>query len=1400
MIGNRLYITIGAGLYRPVLVFNRTTVLTAVKTDYAMAINRRIFISSVIGMLFVFHSLAGMDGSKHYFYMSDVSSINGLSHSHVKTIFKDSRGFLWFGTFDGLNRFDGYSCKRYLYDKSGSSQYQNKIVYSILEDGEGFLWIAASGTEVLRFDPVNESFTALPIPLDDLGASALSFHVYDLVRDEQGTLWFATSRGLFFLEPDSHRIQVFTQNVIPESAEIETFSFDSGGRLWIGTKGQGLYMKDGDDLMRILPDKITSFITDIYIDPHDNLWIATAGGGLFNYMHENGDYKQFLVKQLPEGAIPNLVNNILPYHNSGFYIATYSGIYFFDIDKETFSDFSSELSFPRYPQNLSFNSLYLDERNVLWAATQSLGVYKYYLFHDSFSHIVPFPDDKDHPGNVIHSLVEAGTGKLLIGSEAGLILFDENDNRTEMLYAASKVSDPFMITKILHLSPDSLLVGTWNHGVWIFNPGKSQLDRPGIFRDGTAYSQVFDIFLDSRNKIWVGLHEEGLLKLNRKLEKESHYIRNGPDRQISGISVRRILEDSSGNIWIGTLGEGLDIMNSETGEYRNIYNDYITRSEISNNDILCLMEDSRGNIWIGTNGGGVNLYLAGTSEFIHLTEKDGLINDVVFSIMEDEGNNIWLQTNRGISRLSFYSGITLPVSDIRDFGIEDGLPTTDFLFSNSYISEEGKFYMPSRRGLISFFPDSLIISDIPPEIVITGIEINNKPLSEYSKEIRLFPEVRNVSLLETVILRHHLNRLSFEFAALDFFKPSDNQYMVKLEGFDDDWISLGNNRMISYINLPHGNYRLNVRAANSQNIWNLSGINLEIVITPPWWLTWWAVLIYVFLAIFVFALTRYLIIKKERLKAKSKIERMELEKELELDKFKLDFFTKITHEIRTPITMIMGPVEKMLQERGGEDSDHKYLQILKSNSEKLYQLTNQVLDLRKIDESKFTVNKVSDDLIPFLHSVVQRFIPFAESKEIVLSFNPRARSLCWNFDPAVIDRIISNLIGNAIKFTGEGGEIRVECYLRAEPHLTHRLVLEIYDNGKGIAEKEINEIFKPFYQAKLSKDSDIPGTGIGLALVKELTDLHEGLIEVESKVGEGSLFRLCFKNDLDQVSFKDEKPLSPVKVPRDSQNAVEHAAVSSCKDDKTRILIVEDNPELNDFLQSILNDHYKVFSFNNGSEGLEKARQLLPDLIISDVMMPEMNGIEMCQILKNDILTCHIPVVLLTVLSDETSQITGFEAGADDYITKPFNPSILLMKVRNILALQNNMREQFAKTFMLVPAGDQGEMDPIIDKLVAFIADNIDDPHLNIQKLQREIGIGRSQLFLKIKNVTGMTVTEMIQGLRLKKAYEYLASGKYIVSETAYMVGFKNLSHFSRLFKSHFGQSPSEIAPKHKAL
>ena len=1376
---------------------DKSTYYGSMTPTIRLAINCDHLIKLLLVFFLCVSSFAKAEKSNsRYFYMSGVSSENGLSHNYVNTIFKDSRGFLWFGTFDGLNLYNGNTCKKYLYTKTEGSTYQNKLIHSIYEDRDGYLWIGTNGYQVYTFNHTNEEFEIHALPVNDGLANTTTCHIYKILQDNDGVMWFGTSIGLFYLKPDSDKIESFVKWNEHYSIAVETLISDKFGNLWIGTKGEGLFKITNDFILKIQLGVDFKYVTDLHLDNDDNLWIATAGNGLLLYNLQTEDNHQYLVKNLSPGSLPNRINEIIPRGNAEYLLATFEGIYVFKKQTKQFSDFNSHHSFPHYPQNLNFNALFLDNQNVLWAATSSSGVYKYYLYHDGFNHLMPYPEEKNDPRNTIHTVIEKGD-KIFLGSESGILTTGRQSGKiVDRIVPPNYNQKKFVITKLCEYSNDTLLIGTWGHGLWIYTINNRKLSRVNIDPQFQA-TEIFEVFVDKDKNTWLGLHEGGLLKLNQQLRKVSHYVNTNPYQTISGRSVRKIIQDQNGKLWIGSLDAGIDVFNPQTGEYYNVVNYYQGNSQISNNDIMSLLEDSKGNIWIGTNGGGVNLYLRDSQEFVHLSEKEGIINNTIFSINEDSNGNIWLQTNRGITRLNYYSKSSLPVPSSRNFDIKDGLPNTEFLFSTSHKADDGRLYFPSRYGVICFYPEELIENDLPPKIVITDIEINNKSYTNYFNDIGLQPRVKNANYLNSLELNHSMNRINIEFAALDYFNPSDNQYLAKLEGFDEDWVLLGSNSNVSYNNLSPGEYILLIKAGNSHNIWNEKGISLHIIINPPWWSTWWAYSLYVILSVVVLILFRHQAIKRERVKNKQRMERMQLEKQLELDKFKLDFFTKITHEIRTPITLIMGPLEKMLQKNREDKEDQKYFKILKSNSDKLYHLTNELLDIRKIDEGKYTLHKTTDDLLPFLQEIISRFSSMVETKKINLTFESNCKSIFWEFDLTAIDRIISNIISNAIKFTDYRGDIHISCNLKERKNKPGRIIIQIKDTGRGIARDDLNEIFKPFYQTRSTESHTIPGTGLGLALVKELCDLHNGKIKVKSKLGKGSTFSLHFDNNLAQLNkttelVKDSTWLNEYRSINEVVPVInEPTAIAA----KYKVLVVEDNQELNDFLQTLLSDNFKVYSCANGADGYNKAKEIIPDLIISDVMMPVMNGIEMCHKLKQEPLTCHIPILLLTVMANEESQMTGYEAGADDYIAKPFNASILQMKVQNLLNLKNNLRMQFAKTFLVDSSqANENDIDPLIAKIISFIEENLDDADLNILQIQKEVGVGRSQLFAKIKNITGLTITELIQGIRLKKAFGFLSTGKYTVSQTAYMVGFKNLSHFTRLFKDRFGHVPSEVA------
>ncbi len=1347
-------------------------------------------------ILFQHNFAFGESPESHYYYLDVISKEHSLSHSVVSEIEKDSEGFFWFGTDNGLNRYDAYKCLDLSIYGEEINKFPNELINVVYEDRNNNLWIGASRNEILRVHIPKMQTKSYTLAYDLNHKVEPEIFVYDIIQDKEDVLWFATSGGLWFLDPVKDSICLYENEIISRKLFANCLAIDQKDNLWIGSRGKGVFRKEGDNVTNYLSDVSRPYIYSIIPGNNNSIWVASHGEGVFLIDTGKDKITNFPVNGLQSDALPNLINCMISWKSDRFLIGTYAGIYIFDTQEKKYYPFRSDFIFPEYPQNIPIHSLYLDKQNILWAGTRGFGVYKYYLKNEDFRHFIPDMEEPDNLLNKIHTVYSESNDVLYLGTENGLIEYKKKKERKNIYKLPGQIKEAVLITSIAPLDDENLMIGTWDMGLWLFSRKTKKFTRPQNAKYLDTLTRIYDIHFDGKDDIWIGYHDQGLLNLNRNFIRKKHY----PVFDIQAVdeikSVRKIIEDHEGKIWLGLLSGGLTVYNPEFQEFTNFFNDYIARHELTNNDILCLHQDSRNNIWIGTNGGGLNLYLYEEKEFRHFSSDDGLISDVIYSVKEDNDGSIWLQTNRGISKIDYYAHKSHPRPLTKNYSIEDGLPNVAFHYCSSSQSSDGMLHFPSQHGLISFYPSSMGINNQPPEIVLTNLEINNKNIFEYDQNtIQRKPSDSNLNNLRIIKLKHNQNRIFVEFSALDYYKSHKNTYLVKLEGIDTEWNYLETRRSVSYLNLSPGTYTLNIKAANSNNIWNEDGKQLSILILPPWWATGWSFAGYTLIFILSILLAREIALKKERRKNKARLATMKLEKQRELDQYKLDFFTKITHEIRTPITLIMGPLEKMLQDKKEWGSlNSNYLKIIKSNSDKLYHLTNQILDLRKIDEGKFSLHKITDDIIPLLKEITDRFIPFAETKSIRLKFESDKRTCICSFDGSALDKILSNLISNAVKFTNEGGSIIVRFSTLSEED-SQKINLTVEDTGKGISEQEIKRIFKPFYQSHNKESNVIPGTGIGLSLVKELTELHDGKITVESEPGKGSCFRVIIPVDINSDLNKSIQGKISSTAQSTSQITV------SGKDDTkkiqegtTRILIVEDNVDLNEFLCTVLRDKFKIYSAFDGKEAYSKTLKIMPDLILSDVMMPVMNGIEFCTKIKSNDLTCHIPFIMLTVKSNEKSQLEGLFSGADDYIFKPFNPTILQAKIDNILNLKEKLRKNFAENLFIEQKENKkpGE-DPLIEKIVLFVNEHLSDPELSIEMLTKEVGAGRSQLFMKVKNITGMTVNELIQGIRLKKAFEYLSKGNYNVSEVTYMVGFKNVSHFTKSFKSRFGKVPSDF-------
>ncbi len=876
--------------------------------------------------------------------------------------------------------------------------------------------------------------------------------------------------------------------------------------------------------------------------------------------------------------------------------------------------------------------------------------------------------------------------------------------------------------------------------------------------------------------------------------------------------INALLEDSNGTLWIGS-SNGLyciDSIRTWEGEphpklkmirYRHILGD---TSSISNNLIWCIYEDPRGDIWIGTNV-GLNRFKKEDEKFTHFFKPDGLPSDVIYNIVEDDHGNLWLSTPIALCKVDL-SGQSI---HFKKYDASDGLPNNN-LARALYKRRSGEILVGMTKGLIGFFPDSLKDNPNIPSVAITDLKIHNQsiPLDTIMNHKR------------HIVLSHSQNFFSLEFAALEFTAPERNQYAYLLEEFETDWNYSGNRRLANYTNVSPGSYIFRVKASNNDGVWNEKGTALKITILPPWWKTWWAYSIYAALILgTLYGLRRYEL-SRQRFKHRMEMEHIEAENLKEIDNMKSRFFANISHEFRTPLTLIFGPA-KDISEKSKDKDIKQSAKIIKRNADKLNGLVNQLLDLSKLEAGKMALETSEHNIIPLLKGLVLSFSSLAERKKITLKFNTKEDKLDIYIDIEKLEKIITNLLSNAFKFTPEGGEVVVSVSkptpatagkpksppgrgIKGVGPMSKVIEISIQDTGIGIPKERLDKIFDRFYQVDGSHTRESEGTGIGLALTKELVELHKGTIKVESKEGEGTTFTVLLplgREHLkaDEIVEKEiEKEITQVidetEIVPENEGREEKTDLESLLDtEKPLLLIVEDNSDVRNYIISHLNEEYRIKEAANGEDGLNKSIEQIPDLIVSDVMMPKMDGFELCEKIKTDERTSHIPVILLTAKATSMDKREGYETGADDYIMKPFDASELKVRIQNLIEIRRKLQEKFSSDDFNIPPELKSIDKEFLKKILTIVNEHISEEEFSIEELGKEAAMSRRHLHRKLKALTNKSPSQFVRSIRLSKARNLIKGKKWTISEISYQVGFSSPIYFNKCFKEEFGYSPSEL-------
>jgi signal transduction histidine kinase/ligand-binding sensor domain-containing protein/DNA-binding response OmpR family regulator len=1331
----------------------------------------------------------------------------GLSHNQVTCFLKDKKGFLWIGTASGLNRFDGYSVKVFRNDARDTTSISGNFVNGIHETPDGKL--AVFTTEGLNlYDPEKERFqtnldgfyTAFGIP---------SGRITGIVKDAGGDFWFLHSTEGLIRYGIKHNRSFSIRHNPEDPATLATNSVsamadDEGGNKWIvHTNGiiEKLLVKGGavrvtyrsDFLFRENNGTLQEY--RLLRDADGDLWIFAEDGHL-GVFYFNGKTQTF--RHLHRGATgvklnTDIVRGIVQDNNGLIWIGTdHGGINL--VNKKDFSVryiLHQEEDAKSLGQN-SIVTLYKDEEGIIWIGTFKRGVSYYH------ENIVRFPlythyssDRESLPYSDVNRFIEDDHGNLWIGTNGGgLIYFDRA--RSSYTQYNNNPRDPNSLSSdvIVSLFIDrdkKLWIGTYYGGLNCYDGQKfiRYSHEPGD-PNSLADPSVWEIFEDSRNRLWIGTLDGGLDLLDRKTGTFSHYQKGDPNA-VQSDYIAAITEDSDGNLWVGT-DIGLDVFVRDRGRFIHYESEKGNPNSLSDNSILDIHEDSKGRIWIGTHG-GLNLFDRKTKEFKAFKEEDGLPHNSILTILEDNYGSLWMSTPNGLSNLTITTDSTGEMQlKFKNYDEADGLQGKQFNENAAFKTSRGELIFGGANGFNIFRPEQLGLNRNPPNVVLSDFQFYNRSIKTDEEVDGKVILEKAISESDEIVLPPGKNVFSIEFAALNFFHPEKNEYKYRLEGFNSEWLPADNkSRKVTFTNLDPGDYIFTVKAANNDGFWNEEGVSLRIKVLPPFWKTRTAFVLYVILVISGLLITRRLIQQREQMKYAIERERQESLRMHELDMMKIKFFTNVSHEFRTPLTLILTPLEKMMKQAQEPEQKNQFL-LIQRNARRLLSLVNQLLDFRKLEVQQVRFTPFEGDIIKFIKDTVYSFSDLSEKKNIRLDFHSSLSSLETIFDQDKLEKILFNLLSNAFKFTPEQGTVTVDVAFDDEKWLR----IQVKDTGIGIPADKQEKIFDRFFQNDLPKSMVNQGSGIGLSITKEFVRIHGGTIAVTSQPGRGSCFAV--RIPVPEVLSREETPSQEAVLAPDEEIDINDPDAEPSK--KPVLLLVEDNEDFRFYLKDNLKTDYTIIEAKDGLEGWKKTQESLPDLIVSDIMMPEMNGIDFCRKVKADQRVSHIPVILLTARTSEEQKLEGFETGADDYITKPFNFEILTSRIRNLI----QQREKFHKAFprQLDVKASELKITPLDEKFISqaiqCVEKNIAHADFSVEDLSHELGISRAHFYKKILALTGKSPLEFIRTIRLQQAAQLLEKSQLTVAEVAYQVGFNNPKYFARYFKDQYNVLPSAYA------
>ena len=1354
----------------------------------------------------------------------NINSTDGLSQHDINCITQDNDGFLWFGTNDGLNKYDGYNFKVFRPSKSLNSSISGRIIQQVVSDSYGNLWIASLDGGLNHYDTKFETFSNFNNKLSQFGK-----YVNDVTISDDGILWVQFKQKTCYA--------VLKENV--EDMEFHTLfkedliePFEKLGNKIVIKDGL-VFLSSAQILYNLKYDKIDGRLQNILfqrtLTKNFISEVSTLNGAKWELHKDKIIYKfknqTNLTKRIDnlsnylgasdlEGNLWCVINDMLSI------VSVEKGL----ITVETI-DFE-KLEFVGLKNN-SINCVFVDQTGNLWVGSNGGGIYKKTNSNYKFNHFSKSNRVGSLSSNKIRSLHEDQFGNLWIGTEGGGLNFlsksASNYNSFES-FTFSKDESGLTSNNIFSISENRidknhsiLWFSTENGGLNKLYLGKNDSSKDFKFKkfntprnDGSNVKNlsIHSIYSEGKNRLWIGYYGLGL-GLAEWSDPQSKpyfsYIKpKDQNLQFSGKIIRDIYRDGLGVLWIAT-NNGLNKLFENSSDISKSYFKSFKFNSSDENSIgsdytLQIFEDSNNNLWIGTIGGGLNklnrdknLDVLGFKQYS--SQNKSFPDDVINSVVEDQYGFLWVGTNTGLIRFD-------PKKETYETYSTIELQNPEMSEISALRRRDGNLIFGGVNGINVFSPKLNKLKDFPPKTVITDLSIMYEPVFPKSKINNKIILNQSIAHTDHITLKASVNNFSFSFSSLHYNDSKLNTYKYVLEGFDENWIETNSDlRVANYTNIKPGDYVFKVYGSNNKGVWSKKPAQVSLTILPPWYLTALPKIVYVLLFLILIYLLRKFTIIDTKSKRKLEFDRLEKEKEKEISRVKLEFFTNISHELRTPLTLILGPAEKLINQSDQLQKNERLnlYQTMRRNSDYLLKLIKQLLDYRKLDQGEIKLKCTHINVVNLLQKITEQFYTNAEQEGISLSQNISDTKLFVWIDTNVVEKILYNLLSNAIKFTTRGGKITVGLkQLQAEKSNFPSGHIEIYveDNGRGIKSSDLNNIFNRFYQSE-NQNKENEGVGIGLSFSQNLAKLHGGLINVVSEYQKGSCFTLIIPLgnihlSNDQMVENNEIVISKVKNQDNLILAKDKPTKAKNQKNKPKLLIIEDNLEIYHYLTSELSVDYNTFCSTNGEEGISIALDELPEIIISDIMMPGTNGIEVCKRLKNDIKTNHIPIILLSARANDESKVEGLQSGADVYLTKPISLEVLKTQLTSLLDNRKKIHDEFKSLNFEPSKVNISSVDELfVENIINIINDNIDNPNFTVQEFSNLSGMSRTTFFNKVKSITGLKPTEFLRNYRLKLSAQFLLKG-FSVKESMYKTGFNTPSYFTQSFKVLYQMTPTE--------